>query len=135
MSANVRLSVRAHKPKRRTNKFRWETLRTDDTVHSQFSVAVKNRYQDLCSEVNLDELNNNSCYNNMIQACKEAAEETIPKRPVIRSELPWEDSDIATCRNKVKELAAVKRKTRNATDKANFSDAIKELDSLYLQKH
>ena len=71
----------------------------------------------------------------MIQACKEAAEETIPKRPVIKSELPWEDSDIVTCRNKVKELAAVKRKTRNATDKANFSDAIKELDSLYLQKH
>lgn len=135
VSANIRLSVRAHKPKRRTNIFCWEALRTDNNVHSQFSVSVKNRYESLCSEVNLDEPHNNSgCYKKMIQACKEAAEETIPKRPVNKTALPWEDSDIAAGRNKVKELAAVKRRTKNAADKANFSDAIKDLDALYLQK-
>ena len=134
ISARVRLSVRANKPKRRTNIFRWETLRTDSLVHNQFAIAVKNRYHLLCNEINLDEPSNNVLYNNMIQACKEAAEETIPKRPIVRTQLPWEDNDILTCRNKVKELASVKRKTKDAADRARFSNAIVELDALYLQK-
>ena len=135
VSANVRLSVRAHKPKKRTNIFRWDALRTDDNIYSRFSVSVKNRYESLCSEVSLDEPHINSeRYKKMMQACTEAAEETIPKRQMIRTALPWEDGDIMACRDRVKELAAVKRRTKRAVDKAIFSEAIKDLDAMYLDK-
>jgi hypothetical protein len=135
VTANVRLSVRAHKPKKRTNIFRWDALRTDDNIHNRFAVTVKNRYESLCNEVSLDEPHINSeRYKKMIQACKEAAEETIPKRQIIRTALPWEDNDIMASRDRVKELAAVKRRTKSAVDKASFSEAIKDLDALYLEK-
>ena len=134
VTAKIRLSVRANKPKRRTNVYCWDKLRTDEEVHSRFAVSVKNRYQALCSEVNLEEPCNDQLYLNMISACKEAAEETIPKRPTVRAQLPWEDDDIIACRSRVKELAAIKRRTKNSDDKARFSAEIKQLDDLYLQK-
>ena len=70
----------------------------------------------------------------MVSECKDAAEKVIPKREKRRTLLPWEDDDILRCRNKVKEVSAKKRKTKSADDRAKFSDAIAELDALYLQK-
>ena len=135
VTARVRLSVRANKPKKRTNMLRWDTLSSDDTVHSQFSVAVKNKYQALCSEVNLDEPpTNTQCYSSMVQACKEAAEETIPKRQVVRTRLPWEDEEISDCRVRVGHLSSKKRATKKPEDIALFKEAVSDLEALYLQK-
>ena len=81
VTASIRLSVRANKPKVRSNIYKWEALRNDSTVCSQFEVSVKNRFEALSSEVNLDEPDVNSkLYDNMAQACKDAAEVTVPKR-------------------------------------------------------
>ncbi len=137
VTARIRLSVCTNKPKKRTNMLRWETLNSDDTVHSEFSVAVKNRYQELCSEVNLGEPpTNTQCYSNMVQACKEAAEETIPKRQVVRTRLPWEDDDdeISDCRVRVGQLSSKKRATKKPEDIALFKEAVSDLEALYLQK-
>ena len=134
VTSQIRLSVRASKPKRRTNVYCWDALRNDEEIHSRFSVAVKNKYEALCSEVDLDSPCNTELYNNMVTACTAAAEETLPKRPVVKTRLPWEDGDILNCRAKVKELGAIKRRTKSSNDKANFSEAIKELDKLYLDK-
>ena len=135
VSAQIRLSVRAHKPKRRTAIYQWDTLRTDDNIRSQFAVAIKNRFQILNNEVNLDCPSNNSkLYSNMVTACKEAAEKSIPKRPKQTVRLPWEDTDITNCRQKVRELSAVKRKTKTPHDIEKFKDSITELENLYSQK-
>ena len=134
VTARIRLSVRANKPKRRTNMLCWSALRTDVEVHSRFAISVKNRFQELCSEVSLDGDSNSSRYSNMVAACKHAAEETIPKQQKVKSRLPWEDSDIARCRLKVSTLSANKRASRKPEDIALFKEAIEELDSLYLQK-
>ena len=131
VSARVRLSVRANKPKRRTNVYCWDALRNDSNIQNEFSITLKNRFEELCNEVNLD---NNDKYSNIVTACKEAAERVLPKRAKIRTLLPWEDIDVLNCRNKVKEISTRKRRTKSVADKAKFTDAIAELDALYLHK-
>ena len=135
VTARIRLSVRANKRKVRSSTYQWETLRTDDNIQTRFGVSVRNRYQALCNEVDLDAPGINSkLYDNMASACKGAAEEIIPKRSKMRSQLPWEDSEIVHCREKIKVMSATKRRTNDPQDKASLAEAITDLDSLYLQK-
>ena len=125
VTTKIRLSVRANKPKVRSDIFQWEALQNNDSTRTQFGISVRNRYQVLCNEVDLDAPSINSeLYDNMVSACKEAVEEVIPKSPKIRSQLPWEDRDIVNCRENVKVLSAIKRRTNDPQDKAIFAEAI-----------
>ena len=140
ITAKIRLSVRAHKPKKRTNNYRWDELRNNDKVLNEFRLAVSNRFQVLSEETQTEtdpevsQSVNSQNYDNLVSAVKEAAEKTIPRRKKRKCLVPWEDDDILACRDRVKEASKAKRISELPEDKKKLKDTIAELESLYQQK-
>ena len=111
VTATVRLSLRANKPKTSRNpRYDWSVLR-DNGVANQFQISLSNRFSAL--QDGNTENSANSLYNNFEQACAHAAEEVIPLKPKARHRIPWETEDIMKKRDDLK--SAVLRRNADPT--------------------
>lgn len=129
VSAKVRLSLRANKPRKRTNIYNWSSLLSDSEVQSNYLVEVQNRFDCLSSEVNID--TNTQRYDLMIKAHRTATEKCVPKRPRIRRKVPWEDDTVIGKRENLREMAKKKRNDRSTANIDNFNRAVTELNEAY----
>ena len=123
ISAKIRLSLRANKPSKNSQRYNWDTLQTRDDIRDQYTIEVRNRFQILQNEN--EEESANTIYQNIMKAHKEAAEKCIPIVKKTKRKIPWETASITEKRQSVNKL------TR---ENPKYMEAIQELKDIYDQE-
>jgi hypothetical protein len=85
VTATVKLSLRATKPKPTTKRLDWHTLCHDAVIQQQYNVQVHNKFQNLYWSENLSSAQER--YDVFAQCIEQAAKETIPI--LARNRRPW----------------------------------------------
>ena len=98
VTARLKLSLRmSHTPPRR-KAVDWSVLRNDKDLQQLYTVKVKNRYAELCTEA---DNNVTITFQNLIQANEEAAKYLIPPKKKTKRKITAKDPRIISARSNV----------------------------------
>lgn len=124
----VQASYRANKTPARDplRSVDWGALVQNPLLKYNYSVAVKNRYDALLQDKEL-----NADYDLLVESITSSALEMLPKKKKKKRENPYNDPNIAHHRNILKEASLKHRTKSSSTTKEILEDAKKSLDDAY----
>ena len=130
VSAKIRLSLRANKPKSSRNPpYNWSSLRTNPVITNSFTIQLKNRFNALQQEEIGSSPNNT--YNNFISACEDASKETIPLKKKTKERVPWDSEEIVSKRKVLHRMTEIKNSEPTEINISNFNSARDNLNATY----
>ena len=107
VTANLRLSLRANICRSKsTPSPEWSSLKNDVDIRNNFVIELKNRFALLENENHTN--SPNESYKNFEQSCKEAASLTIPTKPKIQKQKPWESKEVCSAREELHRAATTR---------------------------
>jgi hypothetical protein len=126
VGARIRLSLRTSKVTKKI-KYDWKQFSSDSELQEKYTVLVKNKFQVLAGE------SNGTKYEKFAQANKETMEECLPQKPKVRKSLRSSDNRVIAARLKAQEMQRQHETTKAESDKAAWSQALKDLYEVYRQ--
>ena len=130
VSAKIRLTLRANKPKSSHNPpYDLSSLRTNPVITNSFTIQLKNRFNALQQEEIGSSPNNT--YNNFISACEDASKETIPVKKKTMKRVPWDSEEIVNKRKILHRMAEIKNSEPTEINISNFNSARDNLNATY----
>lgn len=135
VTAKLRLSLRATKTgNKKKPSYDWKRLRTESELQQAYAVEVQNQYSILCSLQDNDDLTADQKYPLFIEAHKNAASKTLPKRKRRKNiRHSWEDGRITQARQILKDANKKFTASNCDIDRDSLDHAKKSLDSMYVR--
>ena len=131
--ANLQLKLRAPKENKvRQKAYNWGLVVNDGEVHDRFSVEVKNRFNALQI---LSDDGANTRFDNIVQACDEAAQKCVPEKPKKKKRVPWDSEEMKTQRKALKTAQETENKRKVAKEKKKLKEIhSKEMTNFFQKK-
>ena len=129
VTAELKLKLRATKNTKKKSKHDWSQLIENQEIKAKYNVEVRNRFDMLNTEDNTQSAD--SIFQSIVTAHKATAEAVIPKLQKSKPALPWENTDIITKRQIVKEAQKMYANKPSERNKDALNKALEDLKLSY----
>ena len=130
VTTSLRLSLRGNKKKQASSpRYDWSTLASNPDIQARYSVAVRNKYDSLQSEIEAP--SNDASYCHFIAAHEEASKKILPLKPKRERCILWESDVIKAKQAILKQKSEMKNKNPSAAASLEVKEAIAQLKIAY----